>query len=134
MKHAYQGFTLIEVIVTIVISAIALAAVVPLLGAVFMRSHEPHGQLRDGAELHSAMENLVARHLPGNGIDLESLRTAVGAEGSSPADGLTVVHNRYVSFVGGVESGTPATNTLLKVTLANGLGERLSRLFAEVAP
>jgi len=132
MKHVSQGFTLIEVIVTIVISAIALAAVVPLLGSVFMRANEPYAQLRDGTELHSAMENLVALQLPANALDLESLHTDVGAEGSSPADGLTVVHNRYVSFAGGVESDTSATNTLLKVTLGNRLGERLSRLFAEV--
>ena len=134
MKCAQQGFTLIEVIVTVVVSAIALAAIVPLLGTVFMRSHEPIEQLRIGAELHSAMENLIALQAPGTGLSVDALHNTLGAEGSPHAGSLTVVHNHYVNFTGGIETSAPVTNNLLKVTLGNELGERLSRLFAEVAP
>ncbi len=126
-----HGFTLIEVVVTIVISAIALAAIVPLLGQVFLRSYEPRAQLREAVELHSAMENLSALQPT---MGLVQFRNQVGAEGGLYAGRFTVVHNRYVTFSGSTEGGVPATNNLLKVTLRNALGEELSRLFAEAPP
>ena len=126
-----KGFTLLEVIAAIVVSSIALAAVVPLLGRIFTLSHEPRVQLRDGVDLHAAMEDLVALQWT-NRADV--VQAAVGAEGGTYAGRLTVVHNRYVTFTGGVEGGTPSTNNLLKVTLRNPLGEQLSRLFAGAPP
>jgi len=126
-----RGFTLIEVVITIVISALALAAIVPLLGPLFMRSHEPHAQLREAIDLHTAMENLSALQPT---LTLPQFSNAIGAEGSLHDNRFTVVHNRYVTFQGNAEGGTPATNNLLKVTLRNALGEELSRLFAEAPP
>ena len=123
------GFTLIEVVVTIVVMAIALAAVVPLLSQAFLRSYELPMQLREATGLHSAMEDIVALQADHT---LESLRTAVGAEGEIWGGDYRVVHNRYVTFIGGLEAGNPAQNLLLKITLRNTLGEQLTRLFAEV--
>ncbi|MFU8780665.1 MAG: type II secretion system protein [Kiritimatiellia bacterium] len=127
-QRIYDGFTLIEVIVTILIMAIALAAIVPLLSQAFLLSHEQPGQLAEAMALHSAMEDLVAFQ---SGNTLEAFRAIVGPEGSVRNGRFTVVHNRYVGFVGGAETGSPTHNVLLKVTLQNALGERLNRLFAE---
>ncbi len=128
LKGKSGGFTLLEVVVAIVIIALALAAVVPLLSQVFMRSYEQPVQLRDAVDLHSAMEDLVASQGTNT---LATLHAATGAEGSLLNGRFTVVHNRYVTFTGGAEGGSPAFNTLLKITLRNALGEQLTRLFAE---
>ena len=125
-----RGFTLLEIIVTILVSVIALGAAIPLLGRVFQLSHEPRVQLRDLFGLQAAMEDLVALHADGSLADVEA---AVGAEGGLYAGRFAVVHNRYVAFTGGSEGGTPSANNLLKVTLANPTGDRLTRLFAEEA-
>lgn len=123
-----MAFTLIEVVVTLVIVGLSLAVVVPILSQAFMRSYEQPVQLRDAVDLHTAMENIVA--LQGSGT-LAELSAAVGSEGSVIGGRFTVVHNRYVTFVGGAETSSPGDNLLLRVTLRNRLGEQLSRLFAE---
>lgn len=124
-----SGFTLIEVIVTIVIMAIALAAALPLLDRVFLQSHEPRVLLHGGLDLYATMEDLVAWHTN----SLEDLRGYVGSEGGAyPVDTrFVVVDNHYVAFPGNLESATVASNNLLKVTLQAASGERLTRIFTE---
>jgi prepilin-type N-terminal cleavage/methylation domain-containing protein len=123
--HARDGFTLIEVVVTIIIGAIALVAILPFLGQVFLRSYEPRADLRDAMDLQAAMEMLVAVHTN----DLETLYQHVGPEGSAYEGRFTVVERRFVDFPGNVESVT-TNRYLLKITLENDLGEQVSRLFA----
>ncbi len=130
MNSRGYGFTLLEVVVAIVLSAVALAVVVPLLGRVFLHSHEPRSLLREAFDLHAAMESLVAwKH----NRTLDQMQAIAGAEGSQ-YEGLMVVHNRYIAFTGYTEGGAPVTNNLLKITLRNNLGEALTRLFSEVPP
>lgn len=124
-----RGFTLIEVIVTILLTALALAAVVPLLGPVFLSGHEGPALLRDALDLHTVMENLAARQATDT---LVQLQASVGSEGSLYQGRFPVVHNRFVTFTGASEGGTPATNNLLRVTLGSaGTSEQLTRHFAE---
>ena len=122
-KH--NGFTLIELIVTMVLVAISLAAILPLLDRVYLMSYEPGAQMRQNFALRSAMEELILWHTNG----LESLRLHVGSEGSIYAGQFDVRNNRYISMSGFVESPPGATNNLLKVTLENDLGETVTRLF-----
>jgi len=127
MKRSFKtGFTLVEVIVAIVISALAMAALLPFLGDVFLLAHEPRVQLRDALSLQSVMEDLVAFHT--NGLDV--LRVEIGNEGTRYRGTFRVVDNHYTAFNNTVEI-PPATNNLLKVTLENGLGETVTRLFTE---
>lgn len=120
-----SGFTLIEVIVAIVLTAIGMAAILPLLGSVFMSSHEPLMWMNEGVALQKTMENLVVWHTNG----LESLRAHVGPETGSYSN-FTVLHNRYVEFSGGNEVAAGSTNYVLKITLQNSQGEFITRLFA----
>ncbi len=125
-RQGSHGFTLIELIVTLVIAALALAAVIPFLGSVFLRSHEPRLLLHDALDLQMAMEDVVGLHTNG----LQQLHQQVGAEGSLFENRFRVIENRYIAFDGNTESGSPSTNNLLKITLQNTLGENLTRLFA----
>ena len=121
------GFTLIELIVTIVVAALAMAAVIPFLGDVFLRSHEPGVQLHAALELQTAMENLLAGHTG----SLGDLYNQVGPEGSYLSDGVRLVEKRYVEFTGAAESEAGAETGLLKIRLENSLGESATRLFTE---
>jgi prepilin-type N-terminal cleavage/methylation domain-containing protein len=126
--HPRAGFTLIEVVATLLLSALAFAALLPFLDRVFLQSHEPRVQLQQAMNLQTAMENLVATHTN----SLNALRLRIGSAGDPVGGGVTVAENRYIAFVGGTESSTPASNNLLKVTLQNPLGEQVTRLFTEI--
>lgn len=121
------GFTLIELIVTIVLAALAMAAAIPFLGDVFLRSREPGAHLHDAMEIQSVMENLVASHTG----TLQALHERIGDEGDLIEGSIEIVENRYVTFDGTQEAGPSGENRLLKVTLRNALGESLTRLFTE---
>ena len=125
-RQTKRGFTLIEVLVTIVIAAIAMAAILPFLGNVFLRSYEPRTQLIGALDLQSAMEELVALHTN----DLENLKQQVGPENAMLHGRFRIVDNRYVAFSGYNESGSTTNMNLLKVTLQNDLGETVTRIFS----
>jgi prepilin-type N-terminal cleavage/methylation domain-containing protein len=124
--HRPSGFTLIEVIVAIVLSAIAMAAILPLLGNVFLMAHEPREQLHEAFALQSAMDELVVWHRENiHSADLGPFVAHV--DDHFPRNGVTAQRG-YIEFIGEAESATSATN-LFKVTLQNSLGETLVRLF-----
>lgn len=65
MKKALRrqkGFTLIEVIVTIVLAALVGTVVFTYLGNILTRSHEPLGQVKDLAEAVAALEKFNAEY------------------------------------------------------------------------
>ncbi len=128
MNHRRNsGFTLIEVIVAIVLSAIALAAILPMLDKVFLLSHEPRTTLQAGLDLQTAMEELVAWDAAHSNAPA-LVQAHAGAVGGTFM-GQTVAFNGFTAFSGGGEVA-PATNNLLKITLRNPLGETVTRLFA----
>jgi prepilin-type N-terminal cleavage/methylation domain-containing protein len=128
-QHASYGFTLIEVIIAIVVSAIAMSAILPFLGRVFQLSHEPRTSLQSGLSLQAAMEHLVAFDMANtnNPLLVQSYLHAHGGVYS----GQVVAANTFIAFTNGFESTTPAALNLLKVSLRNPETlERMERLFA----
>ena len=123
-----HGFTLIELIITLVIASILAAMFLPYLGRTFARSHLPLIWLKDAYSLQSVMENILASHTG----TLADLSTAIGPERTSQDNAFgkyDVAQNRYIGFdAGGNETGSPATNTMLKVSVRNELGEVLTRI------
>ncbi len=57
-----RGFTLLEVIITIVVAAIVAAMLVPFMGSALTRSHAPLDNLRHAASLHAEMAKVVAEY------------------------------------------------------------------------
>ena len=62
IKRKHRGFTLIEVIVTIIMAAIAGAVVFAYMGPMLTRSHEPIIMVEDLAEAVDVMEEITAEY------------------------------------------------------------------------
>ena len=103
-----SGFTLIEVIVAIVLSAISLVAILPMLDKVFLLSHEPRTTLQAGLSLQAAMDELVAWDMA-HSNNPTLLYNHVPAPGGTFL-GQTVVNLRFIALTNGVETIPPVTN------------------------
>ena len=117
------GFTLLEVIASIVITAMLAAMLVTLMGNPLTRSADPVLKLKGAYDLQKVMENMAAvtNGLPSIGIEGSSQSNLFGA--------YQVVRNRYILFNGGNE--TSGGTNMLKVTIKNTDGDQLTRLFCQ---
>ena len=131
MKKQQQtrGFSLVEVIVAIVVTAVAATVAIPYLNGILTRSQRPMATLRAAIDLHTAMENIVGAYTN----NPAALSASVGAEGGSYQNvygQYAVVYNRFIQFSGAnAEQAATGTNLLLKVAIRNSQGETLTRLF-----
>ncbi len=127
-----DGFTLVEIIVALVLIAIAGAILTSLISRTATRMNRPRELLREAFALQAVMENIVAQHEALD--DLALLSDQVGDEGvdvDNQFGSYQVVDNHLVAFDGDDDEVASATNALLKVSVRNAVGETLSRLFTE---
>ena len=125
-----KGFSLIEVIVTLVLISIAAATLATYISRSANQVNRPRETLRDILSLQSVMENVVSRH--NVLMDVDALSVEIGSEGNSANNDFgvyNVLHNRFVEFDGANEEMSAVTNDLLKISIQNDLGESLTRLF-----
>ena len=122
-----NGFTLLEIIITLALISIAAAMVLPYLSTALTQSGASMWRLRDSLALRQVMENITQDY---QAITLSTLRTNIGSEGTSQANNYgtyQVIRNRYIQFSGNTEQA--GGSTLLKVTIAGNGGEQLTTLF-----
>ena len=74
MRAPDSGFTLIEIIIVLVVAAIAAAALTPFMGSALTRSNEPLEHLRDAMGLSSHMAVVVAEYRNNHSRSCEDLR------------------------------------------------------------
>jgi prepilin-type N-terminal cleavage/methylation domain-containing protein len=124
-----SGFTLLEVIVSLIVASILAAMLASFMGTTVMQSANPVVLSQNGAYLNQIMENMGAEYkylMKTSATPLTTFITNVGVEGTSTntryADAshpYTVVDNHRISF----PTGSPATETpdaagkILKVTI-----------------
>jgi prepilin-type N-terminal cleavage/methylation domain-containing protein len=145
-----EGFTLIEVIVTIIMAAILGAVFLQVMETNVTGSVEPLTGVKDVYALNQVMERVTAdyRRLLPEDDTLETLKGLIGVTGTEITDGryvkyvdeepvpYTVRYNGYILFTGPDGDGnyTEVADTtekrLLKVTLSVG-SQRLTVLFTE---
>ncbi|MFT5494702.1 MAG: prepilin-type N-terminal cleavage/methylation domain-containing protein [Kiritimatiellia bacterium] len=127
-----RAFTLIEVLVSLVLVSLMAALLLPIFTGSMNKSDLGMKALPSALHLHQTMENLIYAH--DRDPDLARLHTAIGPEGADQNNDLgiyTVVHNRYVYYDDQrVEHDGLPDSSLLKVTIANQTGDRLTRLFS----
>jgi prepilin-type N-terminal cleavage/methylation domain-containing protein len=122
-ENKQGGFTLIEIILTLVIAAVVAAGLVQYFGTSLWQSSIPIERLRQALELQEVMENITADYRENYTSNLTGLQTNIGDNDYSPPS-YTVVENETGFIVfddDNVAVGTD-TSTLLKVTIKNDSG------------
>ena len=124
-----QGFTLIEIIITLVIASILGTLTYQYMGSSLVRSSEPIFRLQKSFKLHKVAENITANYNKNYTKDLPGLRTKIGAVSSTPKSNsygnYSVVYNDYVQDLAANSNNSPGSETdptkqkLLKVTIKN---------------
>ena len=120
-----RGFTLIEVIATLVLSSILVAMMLPLINSGLQGNRRPLMRMPATYSLRTSMDDWWQEYRVNYPNDLSGLATAI-TTADPPQYTLT-----WVDFdVAGVEFiPTPGTENVLRFTLANAQGERLTTYF-----
>jgi len=140
-KLKSSGFTLVEVIITLVIATIVGAMMFSVLGTSMTKSSEPIFLQQKSFALQQVMENLITAYEKYYAGDLPGFKDSIEAENSGLAnqyaqytDGqYTVVDNHYIKFDSNQEQTADTTTdslNLLKVTIKNSNNETLTYIFA----
>jgi len=130
-----KGFTIVEVIITLVVAAIVGTMMYTTLGKTLYGSSEPIFRMQKSFALQQVMENMITAYEKTYGGDIEDLKIAIGTEGNDLKDNAfgqyTVVENRFIKFESNVQQNiaTGELRNLLKVTIKNSNNERLSYIF-----
>lgn len=133
-----EGFTLIEIILTIVLASILGSMLVSYVGTAMIRSSEPIGWLKKTLALNMTMENITNDY--NNTQDIAALKASVGAEGVDQDNDYGSYHveeNRYIEFVSENEQNdTTCPYTILKVTISDTVntGQKFTSIFTGNVP
>jgi len=134
-QPVYQnGFSLIEVIITLTVLAVLGVIVFQYLGSPLTASSDPFSLLDKSLTLERVGENISADYRHNFTGSLAGLKTKIGEEGAEKTNAYgsyTVVANRYVTFINNVESDTPPDQKTLKVTIKNDQNETLTMVFVQ---
>ncbi|WP_043634732.1 type II secretion system protein [Desulfovibrio sp. TomC] len=134
-----KGFTLLELIMTIVLFGIVSVMVVSFFNPATTRSDIPVKQLQVDAQLQLALENMIAEKNTSTYVsNLNALQTSIGSGNQSTYGGGTnyyVLENRFVCLNGTNTFVNSSVNQYLLVTIAPTAtsGSRLSYLFSSNA-
>lgn len=138
-----KGFTLIEVIITIVVLAILATMLFTYFGKAFTGSSTPATRLDNALQLQTVMENITDDYVnlnnpSNNQHDLATLQTRIGTENSVMNNNYgkyKVVENHYIKYdlsVSYQEQPDTTNLNLLKATVQSMAdGERLTLVFSK---
>lgn len=138
MDKLYQkGFTLIEVIITLVVAAILGTILVQFMGTSLTRSAEPVIMVQEGFSLSEVMEKITAHYkylLATDSNPLTSFKTDIengNVSENTPYFGNYSIQTKYITFSGGNETpDTVGGNMILKVIIYKG-DQSLAALFTK---
>lgn len=135
-----QGFTLLEVVITLIVGSILGAILVQFMGTSMKKSFEPVVMVQNGYGVYQILERMNAdykmRLLTSTVNPLQDFKDDVEAGwniASTPYFGEYTVVTKYITFTGGAENlppdPAPAPN-VLKVTITHG-NQSLTSLFTK---
>ena len=134
-----KGFTLLEIIVTLIVAAIMGAMLVQFMGTSMIRSAEPVVRVQQGFSLNEAMEKMTAdfkKLLAQDTTPLATLKSYIengNDPNSTPYYGSYTWQTKYVTFnSSNNENQSPCTSNckVLKITITNA-DQTLTVLFSE---
>ena len=129
IKHtaSHKGFTLLEIIVTIILVGITAAIMFPVMGTNLIRSAEPVNRLNDHHLLIQEMDKWTGIYrdaIRNHNLDISSFKTNVDASANY------LDSTAYINSFNGGAYNTQGTNKILQVSLINN-DQKLVALFAE---
>lgn len=133
----HRGFTLIEIIITLVVVSALVSLVLPLATSFQNKTAAPVNNLQNTMAAYQVMEQITAEYLKrreaalsaGTSVDLNAFKTAIGSGTVTNSFGsYTVNENKFITFTSNTEQNSVAT-TILKVSISNGAGIVLTTLF-----
>ena len=126
------GFTMIEIILLIILSALFGTLLFQFTGTSVTRSGEEVVLVQQGYELTGIMEQMTADYDELIKTDADPLTTFKDyIDGNTPGYGTYTSTTAYIIFTGGNEAeDTSGDNNLLKVTITQG-SQSLSALFSK---
>jgi prepilin-type N-terminal cleavage/methylation domain-containing protein len=129
--HRPSGFTLIEVIATLLLSAVLMALLLPLIGSSLKGSRNALLRLSETNTLRTEMDavwHLYRTDYPNN---LPGLSAKITEDAEADPSPYLLLDNDWVDFdAAGAEFIPPPGNeSTLRVTLGNSQGERLTTYF-----
>lgn len=137
-KSSATGFTLVEVIITLLVAMILGTIVYQYMGSSLARSGTGLKRQQARLQLNTTAENIIGAFRqtnPTSEADWNSLRSSIGAPGTTQNNSYgqyEVITSAFIQFdASGLETsdvyGTPPEN-ILKTTLQNTTGEQLTFL------
>ena len=134
-----RGFTLIEIIITLVVLAIAGTMLAVFMGPGITKVSDPLTALQNDASLQMVMENLIAR---ASATDMATLKTEIGASGANQTNDFSnnafayrVDRNSYCVLDSGTNTFTDSVSVTdylcVTITLPNQSGSKISYLFTD---
>jgi prepilin-type N-terminal cleavage/methylation domain-containing protein len=132
-----HGFTLLEVVITLIVGSILGAILVQFMGTSMKNSFEPVIMVQDGNGVHEIMEKMNSdykmRLMSSTGDPLHDFKDDVengNVIGNIPFFGNYAWVTKYITFTGGVEDAIEDATELrvLKVEITHG-GQSLTALF-----
>jgi prepilin-type N-terminal cleavage/methylation domain-containing protein len=132
-----SGFTLIEIIAVIIITAVLGALLFQYFGQSFIKSSAPIERLQKALQLQQVVENITEdyeRSAKTSAFLDGTLKNSIGTEGTDQDNAYGkyhVVHNRFIKFTAGSEVAATGADPkdVLKVRLRNELDETITTLF-----
>jgi len=138
-KGAMRGFTLVEIIVTLVLLGTVAVMIAPYFTNAFRGQRQTQTYLVEAADLNKVMANIVreyerrvnlAANATNSSVDLAGLRTLIGLNGTqdNTFGRYMVVNNDYY-----LVNATDVNGTYLRVTIRNEnrANERLTHYFTD---
>lgn len=130
-RNNQQGFSLIEIIITVVVLGILATMLVTVMGTSVTSSSQPIFRLQQTIALQQTMENIRANFSATP--DLALLKTAIGTGSQNNSYGVyEVIDNKFITFTGYTEVEGVAADAILKVSIkGQETGLILTELFVE---
>jgi prepilin-type N-terminal cleavage/methylation domain-containing protein len=127
-----KGFTLVEVIVTILVTAILSSIFINFMGTAMSRSVRSVEIVQGEADAESVLERITADYVLRTNQNSATALALMESDINTPPKAIygSRVSARYVSYTNGVEDGTAANQRTLKVTV-DAAGNDLIVLLAQ---
>lgn len=124
------GFTLVEVILSLVVFSVLAAMITAYMGDSMSRSISPDSNLRATLKLYSVMEKIRLEYDNNASVLLETIKSDIGTTGSNPQANsfgdYNVIYNDYV------ECNATTTTTFTAYSSCNATIEKC-RLFVTIS-